>query len=630
MGYKANFNGVELSQFCSVLNIKRDILPNRTNQSKTVPTMNGSYYTGFNYGNGKIEVEIGFDTNNIFEYNEKLRQLGKILNTKKPCKLILSDRPNEYCFAVIDGSTAVTKKTYTGTATLNFLCNDPLSYSNVWNTSVADATGIINISNQGSIATTPYIGAIFKNNACFFQVTAPSGETVLIGKPSSVTQPTISLNDIIVNDDCTTSDNFLSISNTLLDENRETNGNSGVGSIGQYGNAMVCTNYGSQDDNKWDGTAFKRNLGQNLEEFEVQIDFIFSSQGQNYVYPTPKPPTPIHPQGGLGTYRVKSKIGLNFRTGGGLNYLIQTAMPYGQEIYIEKAENGWGYGTYNGIKGWCYMYYLNKVSDGNSLGYAQMTEVLAVDDGSKDDSNLNNYAEAELGLLEIYGFDPNGAKLFKCQMVDDNQYYEYNKPSAYIGTDKVLFDDANAPSPRQVVVKGDNGNTNVNSASGTYGAWNDIDGSFIVTRTKNSDGMYLWTATILKYSNGEIVRRLTVPNQICGSQYPTGDLNYLGFYLGAYGKFKPVSVMAIKNVNVKQLNTQQITNLDVNISLFRAGDRVIIDFQKGQITNNGIDITEQLDVGSQFFDIPVGNSQLICISDDKSAEYTCGLQEVYY
>ena len=50
MSYKVEFAGIDLSNYCTILNVNRSILPSRTNLSKSIPTMNGSYYTGFHYG----------------------------------------------------------------------------------------------------------------------------------------------------------------------------------------------------------------------------------------------------------------------------------------------------------------------------------------------------------------------------------------------------------------------------------------------------------------------------------------------------------------------------------------------------------------------------------------------------
>ena len=69
MTYEVNYNGANLSDYCKVLNVERTLLPSRTNLSKSIPTMNGSYYTGFHYGERIIKLEI------LFLYNQILKVL---------------------------------------------------------------------------------------------------------------------------------------------------------------------------------------------------------------------------------------------------------------------------------------------------------------------------------------------------------------------------------------------------------------------------------------------------------------------------------------------------------------------------------------------------------------------------
>lgn len=113
--------------------------------------------------------------------------------------------------------------------------------------------------------------------ACFFQATNREGETVLIGTPKQVGKTTTAQSDIVVNDNCQDA------STSLLDSDKKVDG--GMFGVGFNGNGIVTTNFGA-------GSAFRKSLGKNVSEFEVEIDFTFSSQGKNYVPPAPQPPTP--------------------------------------------------------------------------------------------------------------------------------------------------------------------------------------------------------------------------------------------------------------------------------------------------------------------------------------------------
>ena len=88
MTYEVNYNGANLSDYCKVLNVERTLLPSRTNLSKSIPTMNGSYYTGFHYGERIIKLEILINETNVAKMQEKIRKIKEILNTSNPSKLM--------------------------------------------------------------------------------------------------------------------------------------------------------------------------------------------------------------------------------------------------------------------------------------------------------------------------------------------------------------------------------------------------------------------------------------------------------------------------------------------------------------------------------------------------------------
>ena len=51
-------------------------------------------------------------------------------------------------------------------------------------------------------------------------------------------------------------------------------------------------------------------------------------------------------------YTITSDDGVNLRSGAGTNNSKLTAIPYNTTVTVTKVENGWGYTTYNGKKGW--------------------------------------------------------------------------------------------------------------------------------------------------------------------------------------------------------------------------------------------------------------------------------------
>lgn len=607
MSYQVRFAGNDLHDYCKILEVKRDILPQRENFSKEVPTMWGSLYTGYHYAERIITLSIAIVSISKEDYMNKVRALADVLDVANPSRLYISDEPRKYYYAVLDGSTDLDRLFNTAKVDINFICHDPLAYSDDWKAFIPDSKGIFTFENSGTTSAYPYIRAQFKADACFFQCTNPKGDTVLIGQPKDSTLENSSLNTTVLDENCSDSGNFLPLSSSLLTNGRIMDGKLGVGSNGQ---GLVCTNFGSLTDKKWCGGGLKRAIGDNLEEFEVEIDVIFSSQGENYSDGGTIPPTTPPPSGGgnLGTYKVTTKAGLNVRADSTTSSSVRACMPYGTKVQVIEIKNGWCRHNYKDLNGWSSMQYMAKVSENRS-------------------STRSDEADSELGIIEVYGYDQHGTTLFINQIYDGNQYYEFTEPKVFIGTEKVLGQTQGCPPPRKVVVKDDDGKeSSYFDVSGVFGEYNDCVGKFVIRRERAGNGTYLWSASFSKYENGNIVKRMETSNGFSSSAFPTGALNSFGIFIGRYGsEFEPVDVMVVDHIRVKRLNPPSRT--ETNLEIFGAGDVLDINFQAGTVYKNNIPFLTNIDIGSEFFSIPSGRSQIIVRSDDTSVEVTAGFQE---
>ena len=617
MKYIVEYAGVTLNDYCDVISkVDREILPPRENFSKTIPSMNGSYYTGYRYGERTITIEVNFSAPTKEELEDRLRVFADLLDVDSPKKMTINDEASIYYMAVPDGSFDVSKPSkLTATVSIGFICHNPLKFSNDWKSFVPANRGVITFENRGTTETECVIDVDFNKEACFFQATNPKGETVLIGKPKDETKATIPLTDILVDDNCESASTFSSLADSLLDSNRTTGGQYGVGFNGE---GIVCTNYGSPADGVWGGSAFKRSIGQNVEEFEVVVDFVFSSEGENYTIPpvaSPPSTAPPNTQPCIGTWKVVNCGGLYINATPDTSQPLYAMAP-NTLIYPTEKNGIWFKHTHsnqwNTFTGWSSSKYLQKVSDnGKSL---KLT-----------DERTAEYAEEEIGLLEIYGYDQNGAKLFKAEISDTNKYYEYVEPRVYFGNKLVVDDGKNCPSPRKITSGDSKEEREVES--GVFGDWNDLDGKVVIRREKNSKGQYLWSATVYRYKNGAVQRTMSTSNNLTNSAFPKGALNYLGFYIGKLGSNRQVDIAVIKNISVRKLNMRADVGTTNNESLFKKKDHLQINFDSGLVTLNGLDILTNVDIGSEFFKIPSGRSQMIVRTDDDSASIVAGIQE---
>ena len=617
MKYIVEYAGTTLNDYCDVISkVDREILPPRENFSKSIPSMNGSYYTGYKYGERTITIEVNFVAPTKEELENKLRDFANLLDVDSPKKLTVNDEPDIYYLAVPDGSFDVSKPSkLTATVSVGFICHNPLKFSNKWKSFTPADRGVITFENEGTTDTECIMDVDFKKEACFFQVTNPKGETVLIGKPKDETKPVTPVTDVLVDDNCQSSSKFTTLAESLLDSNRTAGGNF---SVGHNGEGIVCTNYGSPADGVWGGTAFKRSIGQNVEEFEVVVDFVFSSEGQNYTVPPPSPPPPTpsnpNPSPSLGTWKVVNCGGLYINATPDISQPLYAMSP-GTLIYPTEKNGIWFKHTHsnqwNTFTGWSSSKYLQKVSDNG--------RALLIDERNTE------YAEEEIGLLEIYGYDQNGAKLFKAEISDTNKYYEYVEPKVYFGNKLVVDDGKNCPAPRKITSGDSKEQREVES--GVFGDWNDLDGKVVIRREKNGNGQYLWSATVYRYKNGAVQRTMSTSNNLSNSAFPKGALNYLGFYIGKLGSNRAVDVAVVKNITVRKLNMRTDSLISDNESIFKEKDHLQINFDSGLVTLNGIEILTNIDVGSEFFKIPSGRSQVVVRSDDTSASIVAGIQE---
>ena len=599
------YNEHKLNDYCNITNVSKSILPQRTNKSKEIPSANGSYYLGYKYGERIIKVDIYIDSKDKDDYTQKVRDLSYILNVEEPKKMKINDDEGKYVFAVLNGGTDLEKIITTGKTTLEFVCYDPTIYSDKWSCFTPNERGIITLQNDSNYKTYQNIGVAFKNKACFFQATNKRGETVLVGVPKQVGEATNAESDIILDDNCQSKSTFTSISDALFPSKYDING---TYEVGLNGNGIICNNYGSGED--WHGCGFRRNLGTDVDEFEVEIDLVMSSQGENYQIPGQEPLPPEAPPNGsgqcLGTYKVVNCGGLWINREPNTNNPLYAMAP-GDLVYPEEIQGVWMKHTFKSKQGqtytgWSSSKYLQKISDN---GRAR--------DGHFED----DFAERQLGNMMIRGYDRSGTVLFENWIYDSSMYFECNEPSVWIGTKKILFEEATGTRRPD------------GEASGAIGRFNDFNGKFIIRREKNEAGRYLWSATVNKIEGGKIVASIGTDNVLCDANFPTGQLNYIGVFIGQWKDYTPLSVMALTNIRVKKLNFKTDEEVVGNVTLFNPGDDLQIDFSSGEVTINGINYIERVDIGSNFFETPPGESQIIVRSDDEDMVVSSSIQERY-
>lgn len=246
---------------------------------------------------------------------------------------------------------------------------------------------------------------------------------------------------------------------------------------------------------------------------------------------------------------------------------------------------------------------------------------------SYDESEDYLYADDKTGIVELYGFDENGSKLFKFGMYDDNKYYEYTYPMAQIGNRTVLKDNTKVPPPKHLTVTNASGDTTTvkvtNYMSGKLGDWNDFYGDWNISRKKDN-GNYIWEVSVTKIKDG-VVKKTQKEVNIKYNDLPTGKLAYVAIYIGTTGELSNSSAMDFTHIVVNEINPQ--TDKEENIKYFKQGDILDIDFASGHAYINHEDRTDLIDVGSDFFEIETGTNNIKVISDNNEVSASAVIKE---
>lgn len=678
MAYEVTYAGVPLHDYIKIRNVKRTVLPPRENFTKNIPSQHGEFYMGHKYAPREITLECTLRADSREEFIDGINELAFILDVNVPSKMIISDNPDRYVYAVLDGTVDIEKVKHSGKIDLKFVCYDPYIYSiepDTFNDEpMKNNARAITIENSGSTTAYPILDIGFTKDAHFVQCTDKDGRTVLVGTPPDVDKTQGTFDPKVLKDSCEVLTNWTSVGNIIddgiVDGDLTING-------GGYG--ITCSNFGSSSEG-WHGGARRRNLDTEVADFRVEVKMEHNSKGDlNSTGAGTKPPAT---SGGSSVqYKITADPSLRVRSGRGTTYSKLTSIPKGKIVSVSDISNNWGKVTYNGKTGYISMQYTQKyttsstssssssykttdnlrIRSGRGTSYKTLTTIpkgttVAVSDikdnwgkvtyGGKtgyssmkymskvsgkmvraDEVTNNVTAEDRMGKIEVYGFDKNGNKLFKMSMKDTSEYYEHSYPEIQIGSKVELTENSSTPAPKTTKVKDEKDEKKTVTKkidSGKYGNWNEFVGWFTIERK----GGY-WKCKIEKIdSSGKVVRKIET-EKLRNSSYPTGALANVVVWFGKYKDNISVDVMNVNEIYVTNVGTAPKPK--ENKPLFQNGDSLIIDFgdQTTRLLRKGqtISMMQHLDIGSEFFSCPTGASEIGIKSDDKDIDVGASIQK---
>lgn len=652
------YNGIDLEMFVKVISIDTTLVSDRQNIFTSIPSKHGQIYRGFKYGSKPIKIKCDIKESTELDLYDVLDTLSSIFDVDEPKSLKINETGRIY-FAVLDGEIDREKITKgMETLELNFICPEPFSYNT--DARIFNGYKSLFVENKGNIPTPPIFNLSFQNDARYVQIDNETGESILIGEYPQLSVATVEDNTRVITEPCETTTNF-TVVGSGVDVGRSISGTVSPND----GSSSYCikpSDFGTGD--KWHGPALRLNLPSgtsNLKDFEVRVKMCHNFKGEleyNETCSTDKVSTT--------KYKVTAKtVKLKEKRLSSSKTLLSIK----RNVYLQPTEvvNGWIKTTYNKKVGWIKIstglkkvttttanYYTNATASlrasgskkskllitipkGVSLicypnsvsgkytkckykgitGYVYTEYLTAGSNVTIETDKEYDLAEDKVGLVECYGYSQTGTKLFRLGLYDDQDYFESTYPIIQVGNQDFLKDTGfKVPSPNtRTEVEGNDDKLTVKKTtlrSGKYGSWNEFLGYLSIKREKNK-----WSARITKYKDDEIVKTLESPAPKKDASFPNEDLNHLVFYFAQYGTKPVCDTLTINHIIIDKLNDNSSTEAK-NITVIKAGDDITIDCANGKVYKNDELFMEYVDIGSKFFDVPVGETDYKIYSDDGS------------
>ena len=276
------FNGEDLTQILSAVNVNRGILPERINNIYTIPKRNGAIYDSYRYKEKRIEVEFVVVADDL---NLVRRTLAGMLDVAEPAQLIFGDEPNYYWLAVPDGAIDLSEVLKVGKGTLSFLCAEPYAFKNTQSEFLLGAgQNKVTTYNYGTAPTQPKFEVTFASDCGFIGITSPQGIIQLGNKLSADAVP-VPNSEKLINTVFSGTGNTAWVKNTFqpLHINAKASG-----TVAEDANGARTNSFGTWQANKqWHGPVMSKvlamdTLGLNTaNNWELYSEFHFRTLDSN-------------------------------------------------------------------------------------------------------------------------------------------------------------------------------------------------------------------------------------------------------------------------------------------------------------------------------------------------------------
>lgn len=503
------FDEVEITELFDVVNVNRDIMPERTNLSMAIPSRHGEYFTGHRYGIRTVTVDFLVIADGLNSLQAIKKGMAFMLDIDRPAKLIFDDEPDKLLYAVLDGQTQVEEILKEGRGSLTFICHDPFYYSMIEKEFLADGDDKVVIDNFGTAPTSPKFELEFPGDCGFVSLVSPAG-VIQIGEPAEVDAIPIPPSERLMNDrmEATTGWTF----NGASAKNVTGGSIGGTVIVNSGGYGLTPSGYGTATSS-WYGPSLRKSL-------PVSTDATNSSQ------------------------YFEAKAIFEFKT------------------------------TRSGQ---------------------------VVTSGARRDIDAE-----QKGVFEFHIMDESNNFLAGIRFQDATVYHDMTVPEFWVGTKRVWKENLSKPKPKREKYTYKSGGKVKTGYRNVYasdvGKWNDFYGTITIKKFKDRITFDLQKLG----TDGKVIARKTHTAYLSSTQNAQ-KARHIQSWFGKYAHYTAIDKWSLTHVSFTKHNTEKERDVP---NLFKAGDKLLIDCESAQVYLNEALQMEEVDIGSEFFEVISGQTEV--------------------
>lgn len=622
------FNNVVITQLIHITEVNKNPYPSRKINSIEVPNRHGVYFQGAYFGERDIQVDfhliedyVAIDGNDS-RFNQVIRSLMFHLTTDAPAKLIFSDEPTKFYWAIVE-SVDLTRLFQLGEGTITFKCLDCFAYNTQLKTYQLDS-GVLKVENYGTAITYPTFNIVFSKAVSSF-VIYTRDHIIQIGDPNTGTETTTptQTNERVHYDPMYSLAKWYYGSQQLI-----TSGDTS-GRIYDPNMVFTCTQEVMRpetftepyEDNAGTG-AYKggfmlTNIDKSVEYYKFVGQFDMSSRR---TYSSSRTPQVAEQTGMVEMIGYDTNNTVLFRLSmRDWNRKMTHNEPFfylGNNNLIWKAGGGTAKNT---VKK-----YTKVITSDDEIP----TTAKVLSDISTPTYRLTTtvscavYSTASTKSTKLMTV-PKGTQ-FKMKSSKTGWYCVYLTDDltqvGWIGNKTCTKEDGE--SVRTVTYE-------ITTYGTSNGKYNDWWGRFELTRYKEGNGS-LWHYCIKRIDfdteKHTIVFEKFIDDPTNQHVKGNGKLAKVGVFISSYEDGQPIGRMSFNHLVVYDMENDKAENTVPYIAY--AGDEIEINCEEHMIYKNGDEFMEYVDVGSDFIELqPFTSTEVATVCDDENLQITATVQE---